>query len=80
MCRNALRPGGSLAIAGRFDAHWHPLRDHGHVKFFSIATLGRLLSEQGFEVTDTVRVGRLPPLARSMIMRGVRNPPDPGTR
>lgn len=83
--KEALKPGGdfiistpyhgyfkniALALLNKFDAHWHPLRDYGHVKFFSIKTLNDLFLEQGFEVVDTSRVGRVSPLARSVIMRG----------
>lgn len=78
----ALKPGGllvvttpfhgywknlALALTGRFDAHWHPLRDYGHVKFFSRDTLSQLIQEQGFMAIRLSTVGRIPPLARSMI-------------
>jgi 2-polyprenyl-3-methyl-5-hydroxy-6-metoxy-1,4-benzoquinol methylase len=81
--RNALRPGGlliistpyhgywknlALALTNRFDAHWHPLRDYGHVKFFSRRTLSQLISEEGFTDLDYSTVGRIPALARSMIV------------
>ena len=84
--REALRPGGVLvvttpyhgyiknlllALTNRFDAHWHPLRDYGHVKFFSRATLTRLFEEQGFAVKQVRRLGRIPPLAKSMLVQGV---------
>jgi 2-polyprenyl-6-hydroxyphenyl methylase/3-demethylubiquinone-9 3-methyltransferase len=58
----------ALALTNKFDAHWHPLRDFGHVKFFSRATLSQLASEAGFSVTDFLRVGRIPVLACSMIL------------
>jgi 2-polyprenyl-3-methyl-5-hydroxy-6-metoxy-1,4-benzoquinol methylase len=60
----------ALAVMGKFDRHWHPLRDYGHVKFFSIPTLRRLFREEGFRVHGFVRVGRVPWLARSMIFYG----------
>ncbi len=81
--RNALVPGGllivstpyhgywknmALALTNSFDAHWHPLRDYGHVKFFSRRTLSQLIGEQGFTVLDYSTVGRIPALARSMIV------------
>ena len=88
--REALRPGGhlvvstpyhgylknlALAITGKFDEHWHPLRDYGHVKFFSVDTLTRLFREEDFEVLDYALVGRVPWLARSMVIHGRRRMP-----
>ena len=86
--REALRPGGSfivttpyhgyakniaLALCNKFDAHWHPLRDHGHVKFFSPATLSQLFEEQSFTVRAVRRLGRIPAIAKSMLVEGVLN-------
>jgi len=56
-----------LAITGKMDAHFTALWDHGHIKFWSIKTLGALLGEVGFEQPTFQRVGRVPPLAMSMI-------------
>jgi 2-polyprenyl-3-methyl-5-hydroxy-6-metoxy-1,4-benzoquinol methylase len=79
----ALRPGGvlivstpfhgycknvALALTNHFDEHWHPLRDFGHVKFFSRKTLSALIREQGFSVRNFIRVGRVPAFACSMII------------
>jgi 2-polyprenyl-6-hydroxyphenyl methylase/3-demethylubiquinone-9 3-methyltransferase len=79
----ALRPGGllvlttpfhgywknlALAIADKCDDHWHPLRDFGHVKFFSKRTLCTLLREQGLNAEQFLTVGRVPCLARTMIV------------
>lgn len=58
----------ALALTNRFDQHWSPLWDGGHIKFWSIATLGQLLVEAGFSTTSFKRVGRIPPLAKSMIV------------
>lgn len=81
----ALRPGGmivlttpyhgylknlAIALMNGFDKHWHPLRDFGHVKFFSRATLLALLNEFGLERIEYGTVGRIPPLACSMIASG----------
>jgi 2-polyprenyl-6-hydroxyphenyl methylase/3-demethylubiquinone-9 3-methyltransferase len=60
----------ALAVTNKFDDHWHPLRDYGHVKFFSRETLFQLFNEQGFEVAGFKRVGRVPVLAKSMIVQG----------
>ncbi len=57
----------ALALAGKFDHHWSPLWDGGHIKFWSEKTLLELLEETGFSSVDFVRVGRIPPLAKSMI-------------
>jgi 2-polyprenyl-3-methyl-5-hydroxy-6-metoxy-1,4-benzoquinol methylase len=80
---SALRPGGvlimstpyhgywknlSLALTNRFDAHWHPLRDFGHVKFFSRRTLSQLACEADFSIKQFIRVGRIPAFACSMIL------------
>jgi len=79
----ALRPGGALimstpyhgywknvalALTNHFDEHWHPLRDFGHVKFFSRKTLEALVRESGFSVGNFMRVGRIPAFACSMIV------------
>jgi 2-polyprenyl-6-hydroxyphenyl methylase/3-demethylubiquinone-9 3-methyltransferase len=60
----------ALALAGRFDEHWHPLRDFGHVKFFSKATLSALFQEFGLEGIGSCTVGRVPPFARSLVLFG----------
>ena len=58
----------ALALSGRFDEHWRPTWDYGHVKFFSRRTLTTLLEDSGFVVESFSTVGRVPPLATSMIM------------
>ena len=57
----------ALAVAGRMDAHFTALWDHGHIKFWSTKTLRALLEEAGFRDVRFIRVGRIPPLAKSMI-------------
>jgi 2-polyprenyl-6-hydroxyphenyl methylase/3-demethylubiquinone-9 3-methyltransferase len=49
------------------DDHFGPLWTHGHIKFWSMDTLGQLLREAGFRDVAFRRVGRIPPLAKSMI-------------
>lgn len=57
----------ALALTGKLDNHFSALWDHGHIKFWSFRTLGTLLGEAGFEPPRFIRVGRLPPLAKSMV-------------
>jgi hypothetical protein len=49
------------------DGHFTALWDHGHIKFWSIETLTKLLNEAGFQDVRFHRVGRIPQLAKSMI-------------
>ena len=57
----------ALALTGKFDKHFTALWDHGHIKFWSRDTLSELLHEAGFTNIRYVRVGRIPPIAKSMI-------------
>lgn len=57
----------ALALSGKMDAHFTALWDHGHIKFWSMKTLGELLREAGFVDVRFERVGRMPALAKSMI-------------
>jgi 2-polyprenyl-6-hydroxyphenyl methylase/3-demethylubiquinone-9 3-methyltransferase len=57
----------TLAMTGRMDAHYTALWPGGHVKFFSVKTLRQLLADAGATQIQFMRVGRLPPLAKSMI-------------
>jgi 2-polyprenyl-6-hydroxyphenyl methylase/3-demethylubiquinone-9 3-methyltransferase len=80
--RSALRPGGLaiistpyhgyfknvlIALAGKWDDHHTSNRLHGHIKFFSVRTLKALLEAANLAVLKVERVGRLPPIAASMI-------------
>jgi 2-polyprenyl-3-methyl-5-hydroxy-6-metoxy-1,4-benzoquinol methylase len=60
----------SIALAGKFDEHWHPLRDYGHIKFFSRRTLVDLFTECGFVDVKFRTAGRIPPLSCSMLVSG----------
>jgi len=57
----------AMAVSGKMDAHFTALWDHGHIKFWSESTLTTLLLEAGFTDIDFSRVGRISPLAKSMI-------------
>lgn len=58
----------ALALSGRMDKHFTARWDHGHIKFWSIATLSQLFAEQGMVCENAYRVGRIPMLAKSMIL------------
>jgi 2-polyprenyl-3-methyl-5-hydroxy-6-metoxy-1,4-benzoquinol methylase len=57
----------ALALSGKMDAHFTALWDYGHIKFWSSRTLTDLLQEAGLKMHRVIRVGRVPPLAKSMI-------------
>ena len=57
-----------LALTGKMDQHFTALWDYGHIKFWSIATLSLLLRDAGFTEIGSLRVGRFPALAKSMIL------------
>lgn len=57
-----------MALTGKMDKHFTALWDHGHIKFWSVNTLTILLIEAGFVDIRFERVGRIPPVAKSMIV------------
>ncbi len=57
-----------LSIFDRWDQHHTALWHGGHVKFWSRATLSRLLEENGFHVVGFSGVGRVPYLWKSMVL------------
>lgn len=57
-----------LAATGKMDAHFTALWEHGHIKFWSPRTLSILMAKNALEVEEVLRVGRLPILAKSMIV------------
>jgi hypothetical protein len=58
----------ALSLTGKWDFHHSPLRDGGHIKFWSRKTLTELLETEGFHVTDFIGVGRIPYLWKSMVI------------
>lgn len=87
--RDFLRPGGlllvtapyhgylknlGLALTNRFDLRLQALEEHGRRKFFSAVTLTALAAECGFSQLEMHRLGRIPPLARSMMLSARRAP------
>lgn len=56
-----------LAAAGKMDAHFSVLHDGGHIKFFSVNTLSRLMKEHGFCDLSFTFYGRAQWLWKNMI-------------
>lgn len=56
-----------LSIANRWDDHHWTTEEGGHVKFFSVGTLGRVLEESGFGRVEFRMAGRLPYLWKSIV-------------
>lgn len=61
-----------LAATGKLDTHFTALWEGGHIKFFSIPSITALLTEAGFEDLRAQRVGRIAPLAKSMVVSARR--------
>ena len=57
----------ALAVTGKKGSHFTALWYHGHIKFWSVKTLGELLREAGFTDIRFELVGRVPLLAKAMI-------------
>ena len=57
----------ALAVTGRMDAHFSALHDGGHIKFFSVDTLSRLMTRHSFEDLSFSFYGRAPWLWKNMI-------------
>ena len=62
-----------LSLLNHWDQHHTPLWHGGHIKFWSAATLSRLLQDGGFHVTGFDGVGRLPYLWKSMVLTARRS-------
>ncbi|MGH6615993.1 class I SAM-dependent methyltransferase [Sphingomonas sp.] len=57
-----------LAATGKMESHFTALWEGGHIKFWSRITLGTLFARAGFEEIRFDRVGRIPALAKSMVV------------
>lgn len=62
----------ALAITGKLDDHFTALWDHGHIKFFSEPTIRELLTQAGFDDIRVRRIGRIPPLAKTMLVTATK--------
>lgn len=57
----------AIAAVGKWDLHHTALWEGGHIKFWSRATLAKLFRSAGLVEVAFYRVGRIPPLAKSMV-------------
>jgi 2-polyprenyl-6-hydroxyphenyl methylase/3-demethylubiquinone-9 3-methyltransferase len=57
----------ALSVLDKWDRHHTSIHDGLHIKFFSERTLRVVLEEAGFSAVRFVRVGRIPPLAKSLV-------------
>lgn len=57
-----------ISIMGKWDSHFTVLWRGGHIKFWSAKSISKLLSYSGFEVIEIVRAGRVPIIAKSMVV------------
>ncbi|MCS3708405.1 2-polyprenyl-6-hydroxyphenyl methylase/3-demethylubiquinone-9 3-methyltransferase [Salinibacter ruber] len=81
---NLTRPGGHAVISTPYHGylknllialkgawgkdHYSPLWKNGHIKIWTPKTLRKLIRDAGFRQINTHRVGRLPPIAKSIIL------------
>jgi 2-polyprenyl-3-methyl-5-hydroxy-6-metoxy-1,4-benzoquinol methylase len=87
VCYDLLDPGGFLIISAAYhgylknlalsvknswDFHHSSLGDGHTIKFLSERTMRELLDRSGFDVLRFVRVGRVPMLAKAMIVTAVK--------
>jgi 2-polyprenyl-6-hydroxyphenyl methylase/3-demethylubiquinone-9 3-methyltransferase len=83
----SLRPGGvailttpyhgylknlAISIFNGWDFHFSVSHEGGHIKFFSPRSLEAILREAGFRDVQFRYAGRIPALARSMVLRAYR--------
>jgi 2-polyprenyl-6-hydroxyphenyl methylase/3-demethylubiquinone-9 3-methyltransferase len=63
----------AVTLMGHWDQHHSPLYEGGHIKFWSRATLTRLLADSGLRVRSFQGAGRLPYLWKSMVLTATRS-------
>ena len=57
----------ALAVSGKMDDHFTALWDGGHIKFFSVSTLSKLLEAESCTEIEFKYAGRIPYLWNSML-------------
>jgi 2-polyprenyl-3-methyl-5-hydroxy-6-metoxy-1,4-benzoquinol methylase len=61
-----------LAVFNRWDRHFTVDWVGGHIKFFSVKTLGEMVEKAGFTVESFQGIGRVPFLRKSILCRALR--------
>ena len=59
----------AISIVGKWDYHWGPLWEGGHIKFWSERTMAKLLLEAGYKNIQFKGVGRFPFLWRHIVCK-----------
>ena len=59
-----------ISLLNKFDSHFNPLWEGGHIKFFSKNTICDLLKKTGIKPIKFLGAGRIPFLWKSMILVG----------
>lgn len=59
----------ALSVTGKWDDHFQPLADGGHIKFFSPRTLRAIVESEGFVIEEESGLGRFPYLWKSMLVK-----------
>ena len=87
LIKRVLKPGGkaivttpyhgylknlALCLVGKWDPHHDVFWEHGHIKFWSKATLTRLFTDEGFVVESFEGLGRFPFLWMTMLMSFIK--------
>lgn len=57
-----------ISLLNKFDSHFNPLWNYGHIKFWSKKTLTILLNTNNLQIKKVFYSGRFFPLSKSMLM------------
>jgi ubiquinone biosynthesis O-methyltransferase len=57
-----------ISLLNKFDSHFNPLWNYGHIKFWSKKTLTFLLNTNNLKVNEVFYSGRFFPLSKSILM------------
>lgn len=62
-----------ISLRGGWDCHLDPFWKAGHIKFWSERTFRKLIVESCFDIIVFRRLGRIPMLAKSMMVQAVKS-------